>query len=153
MTDMRIIPDVIRAQTLITLPPDTTARAAAEAMVAHNISAVLVVDAAGGLIGIATERDMTRHFVAADRDPGVTTLGDIMTPDPDTLEPGDSATAALQLMELRNYRHLPVVDGGRLVGIVSIRDLYRTVKATLERDMNFADELIFGDRYRAAGDP
>jgi CBS domain-containing protein len=105
-----------------------------ELMAKRRIGAVPIVDK-GRLVGIFTERDVVLRIVAAGRDPNKTTLAKVMTPDPDTLEPGDSVRAALDLMQAGHFRHLPVVDGGRLIGIVSIRDLYQSVVDQMGADI------------------
>ena len=145
----KIIPDIVNNQRICALPATTTAREAAEKMVECNTAAVVIVDAQNRLRGIATERDMTRRIIAKGRDAATVTLADIMTSNPDTLRPDDSALDALELMRLRNYRHLPVVDGERVVGMVSIRDLYAAVKVELEENIRETEAYVFGDRYGA----
>jgi CBS domain-containing protein len=94
----------------------------------HNIGALVVVDAAGRLSGILSERDVIRHMAASGR-PGEATVGDWMTQPVTVATPADDVDSVLRTMTVRRFRHAPVVDGSRLVGIVSIGDL---VKA--ERD-------------------
>ena len=72
-----------------------------------------------------------------------------MTANPDTLAPDDSARDALELMQTRGYRHLPVAEDGKCVSIVSIRDLYASVKEALEKDIEETQAFVFGDRYGA----
>jgi CBS domain-containing protein len=129
-----IVPDIISEQRLVMLSPRDTAFTAVELMAKRRIGAVPIVDK-GRLVGIFTERDVVLRIVAAGRDPNKTTLAKVMTPDPDTLEPGDSVREALDLMQAGHYRHLPVVDGGRLIGIVSIRDLYQSVVDQMGADI------------------
>ena len=73
-----------------------------------------------------------------------------MTPDPETLTSGDSALLALDKMRLGRYRHLPVVDGEDISGMVSIRDLYEAVRLTLQEELHSAESLIYGEQYGAA---
>ena len=124
-----IIPDVVRDQEIHSLGEAGTAHEAARMMAEHDISAVVVVDENALLIGIVSERDMARRIVAADLKPQETPLGDIMTRDVDTVSPKDTPFYALKLMLDGRYRHLPVVDDGRVVGMVSIRDLRLAVVA------------------------
>ena len=124
-----IIPDVVRDQEIHSLGETGTAHEAARMMAEHEISTVVVVDENALLIGIVSERDMARRIVAADLKPQETTLGDIMTRDVDTVSPKDTPFYALKLMLDGRYRHLPVVDDGRVVGMVSIRDLRLAVVA------------------------
>lgn len=149
---MKIIPDVIGAQDLLYVHPDDNARVAARAMVDRKISSILVVDGEGCLVGIVTERDLTRCFAVEGVNPDETTAGDVMTPSPDTLSPNDSARGALELMELRGYRHLPVVDDdNRPVGIVSMRDLYATLVEHTQHVLERTQTFVFGDRHNPDG--
>ncbi len=126
---LTIIPDVVRDQEIHSLGETSTAHEAARMMAEHEISTVVVVDENALLIGIVSERDMARRIVAADLKPQETPLGDIMTRDVDTVSPKDTPFYALKLMLDGRYRHLPVVDDGRVVGMVSIRDLRLAVVA------------------------
>ena len=146
----KIMPDVIGEQNVLTLVPDETALEAAKVMGANRISAVLVVQD-NRLIGIVTERDLAKKVLAGGLDPETTKLSEIMTQDPDTLSPDDSPINALELMSNRGYRHLPVVKGENLVGMVSIRDLYSFVKNQLEEDIRQRDAFIFETGYGAGG--
>lgn len=139
-----IVPDVIRSQKLVTLTRDASVREAAHLMAERAIGAIMVVEDLR-LVGIFTERDVAVRVVAAGLDADATKLGAVMTPDPDTLKPTDSVRTALDLMKQHGYRHLPVVQGRKLVGIVSIRDLYNTVMDQLEADiLLLAEGLIHG---------
>ena len=123
----KIIPDVVSEQTIRALTAEDTARDAAKMMVEVNISAVLVVVDGDCLVGIVTERDLSRRVVATDRRASETKLGEIMTADPVTVSPDDSAVEAMAEMDRLKIRHLPVVDEGRVVGVVSIRDLRSSI--------------------------
>jgi CBS domain-containing protein len=146
---LRIIPDIVNDQKLSALSQQDTAREAAKQMAEKDIAAIVVTDDGGKLLGIVTERDLTRRVIAGNRDADKVTVGEIMTANPDTLAPRDSALDALELMRTRKYRHLPVVDEGRIVGMVSIRDLYAAVKTALEKDIRETEAFVFGDRYGA----
>ncbi len=142
----RIVPDLVSNQTLASLPPTATVRDATRVMAERHIGAVLVaVD--GRLQGIFTERDVLARVVAAGLDPDDTALGGVMTPNPDTVGPNDTALEALRRMSERGYRHLPVVDGNQLVGIVSIRDLYAAVNKELAEDLQHREAFIFDTGY------
>ena len=145
----KIIPGVVSEQNISSFTKGASARTAAELMVSKNISAVIVVDDDGKLIGIMTERDLARQVEAKGVDGGKTQIGDIMTTNPDTLSPDDSAGDALELMNSRNFRHLPIAVDGKCVGMVSIRDLYRSVTEALEEDIRETQAFVFGDRYGA----
>ena len=70
-----------------------------------------------------------------------------MTANPDTVGPNDQALDALERMRTRGFRHLPVTDDGKVVGIVSIRDLYSAVKGGLEEDLQQREAFMFGTGY------
>ncbi len=142
----KIVPDIVRDQTLASLPPGATVHEAARIMSERHIGAVLIA-VEGRLQGIFTERDVLTRIVAPGLDPGETVLGSVMTPNPDTVGPDDTALEALQRMSGRGYRHLPVIDDGRLVGIVSIRDLYAAVNSELAEDLQQRDAFIFDTGY------
>lgn len=146
----RIVPDIIPStQDLYVVKPDISVREAARLMRDHNIAAVMICHG-DQLAGIMTERDIAARVVAQGRDPETTPVSAVMTPDPDTLAPGDAAASALRMMREHNYRHLPVVEDGRPVGMVSIRDLYAVVQSELESDIANRDAYIFGENYGAS---
>ncbi|HUQ39338.1 MAG TPA: CBS domain-containing protein [Acidimicrobiales bacterium] len=95
---------------------------AARAMRDSDIGPVLVMDG-GQLCGIVTDRDITIRVVADGGDPSTVKVGDICSKDPTTLSPDDSVEDAVRLMKDRAVRRLPVVEGGKPVGIVSLGDL------------------------------
>lgn len=148
MPTRKLVPDVVKNQELSCLPPEATVRDAAIVMAERRIAAVLVTE--GRILkGIVTERDMTARVVAAGRDPATTPLAEVMTANPDTLPPSATALAAMELMDRHHYRHLPVVDRGEVVGIVSIRDLSAVVRAHLEQEIREREAYIFGTAYSA----
>ncbi len=124
---LKLIPDVVSDQTIRPLRPSDTAQDAAVLMRDHQLSAVVVLDAAGALCGIVTQRDLAYRVVAADRQGSTMTVADVMTVNPATVPPGASPFDALKLMHSLRVRHLPVVQDGRVVGMVSIRDLRTSI--------------------------
>jgi CBS domain-containing protein len=122
-----IIPDVVSEQTVRTLAPSDSAHRAARLMAEHDISAIVVADHNGKLTGIVTERDLTRRVVAQDLKGSQVTVAAIMTPSPETIAPDAAPGDALAIMARLQIRHLPVVSAGKVLGIVSIRDLQRSV--------------------------
>ena len=117
----KIIPDVVHDQELVQLAPEATVREAARQMAGRRVGAALVSEG-GRLVGIFTERDLLNRVVARDLDPAKTTLAEVMTRDPATVQPSQRAVDALHLMHDGGFRHLPVVERGRVRGIVSLRD-------------------------------
>ena len=92
------------------------------AMVDRNIGAVPVTHN-GKLVGIFSERDLMRRVVAEGRDPRATCMAEVMTDDPLTISTNEELENCMTLMRLHGFRHLPVCQEGRLVGIVSLRDI------------------------------
>jgi len=119
---MKTVGDIVRNQELAQLESGSTIREAARYMVEHGVGSVLVM-AEGTLSGIFTERDALRIFVATRRNPDSTRLADVMTGAPQTLPPDATLQDAAQSMTAGRYRHMPVVKEGRVLGVVSQRDL------------------------------
>jgi CBS domain-containing protein len=107
---------------LVSLPATATLADAARQMKQHAIGDVLVADG-DRLRGLVTDRDIVLRAVAEDQDPRTATLGDVCSSDLVTVAPGDAVEDAVQLMSERAIRRLPVVEGGRAVGIVALGDL------------------------------
>jgi len=126
--------DVIRDQSPSILPQTATVGEAARLMAKHQTGAILITQA-GKLEGIFTERDVSFRVTAVGRDPETTTLQQVMTPDPVTLMPDDTVLKALQNIHAGDYRHLPVLDDGHLMGVVSARDIFVFAIAQREREM------------------
>jgi CBS domain-containing protein len=119
---MRKMSELVRHQNPLILPPTATAREACRSMRDRRVGAVLVVEADGRLVGVFTGRDAVCRVLAEGKDPAKTRLAEVMTPKPDTIAPRSTAIEALRLMADRGFRHLPVVDAGKVVGIVSKGD-------------------------------
>ena len=113
----------LMARDVITIEPEDTIGHAAEKMVQHSVSAIVVSDSPySPLIGIVTERDLTRA-VAGRVHTSEARVREWMTPDPKTVTESTDPVEAVQIMIDGGFRHLPVVESGRAIGIVSIRDL------------------------------
>jgi len=117
-----LICDLVKNQAIIAAAPQQTVLEIARLMVERNIGAVPVVEG-GRLVGIFTERDLMKRVVVDGRDPARTTVGQVMTEDPMTVEPGDTLETCMTLMRRHGFRHLPVCEGRELSGFVSLRDL------------------------------
>ena len=143
----KIIPDIVQRLDIASVKVNDTIYQCAKTMADAHISALIVVDDDEILIGIITERDLTQRILATGLDGKTTRVGDVMTANPDILGPDDSAMDALELMQTRGYRHLPVAEDGKCVSIVSIRDLYTSAKEALEQDIKETEAFVFSDRY------
>ena len=126
-----------KSSDVITVRPDQSLREAVDLLAEHNIGALIVVDEPGRPIGIISERDIIREAARTE-----TVLGQavsrVMTKDLITASPEDDLETVLQTMTAKHFRRLPIVDGERLIGIVSIGDV---VKAQLDKYQGELDTL------------
>jgi CBS domain-containing protein len=117
----RTIRSIIEGQELVTAGVATTAMQAAQTMRAANVGAIMVVDDER-LVGVFTERDALFRVVAHGLDAHIATMAEVMTRNPQTISPDCHFAQALQLMHDGGFRHVPVVENERLVGVVSARN-------------------------------
>jgi len=117
----KVLPEIVSNQNVFELAANATVRDAAQGMAERNVHSVLVMDG-GSLAGIFTSTDLVRKVVAVGLRPSLTALSDVMTRDPQTVSPGFNAIEALHRMHDGRFRHLPVVENGKVVGILSRRD-------------------------------
>ena len=118
---MTTVSDVMTAGEILSIGPDTPVAEAATVMGERRVGSALVMEG-DRLAGIFTERDIVRAL-GAHHDAAGHPVSEWMTPDPTTVPPDTPAADALRTMLERNFRHLPVLDGDRILGIVSMRDL------------------------------
>jgi CBS domain-containing protein len=114
--------DLIRNQDTYRVDANQMVLDVAQAMVDRNIGAVPVLRD-GLLVGIFSERDLMKHVVVEGRDPRDTRVSEVMTEDPLTVGPDEDPQTCMLLMRRHGFRHLPVCDGKKLMGLVSLRDL------------------------------
>ena len=106
-----------------TCGPQAPVTEAAQLMEREGVGSIPICEN-GKLEGIVTDRDIAVRVVAGGRDPQATTIGDVMTRNPECVSPGDSIDRALEVMESRQVRRIPVIDGGgKLVGIIAQADI------------------------------
>ena len=120
MTNRRM-DEIVRNQRPVTMPASASVREACVRMHERKIGAVLVTGETGALTGIFTGRDLVR-VIAAGHPAETTRLSAVMTPNPHTMPPGRTAIEALRLMRDGGFRHVPVVEEGKIIGIVSRGD-------------------------------
>lgn len=138
---LRLIRDLIRGQALLTCGPDTTIAEGARQMAERNVGAILIT-VAGRLEGIFTERDALVRVIAAGRDPRTTTIGEIMTRAVTSISPDRPVLHALHEMHENNFRHVPVLENDRLVGVVSIRDALGDELIAFERELAVKQAIL-----------
>jgi len=140
-TERTVVPHAVSEQSLATLEPGATVVEAARMMAYLRIGALMVVEGEK-LVGIFSERDALTRVLAKELDPATTTLAQVMTPDPIVISPDATVQQALDIMAAKGFRHLPVIEEARIVAIVSIRDLYRSVKDQMETDILLLAETL-----------
>jgi CBS domain-containing protein len=138
---MRQIGEIIEGHPLFHVPPAATVRDVARTMSDRNIGAIAVLDS-GKLVGIFSERDVLTRIVAEGRDADDTRVDSVMTKDIIVAAPTDDINEALQKMRECNCRHLPVVQSGNLVGMISIRDLLQVDDDANRAKATFLRELV-----------
>ena len=138
---MKQIADLIEGQILTVIEPDWTVRTAAQRMTERNIGAVAVVDH-GALAGVFSERDIMSRVVAKGLNPDDTSVDAVMTKEIVVADPHENVDAALQKMHSIGSRHLPVVANGKLVGMISIRDLLEVDDAQQRARASFLGDLV-----------
>lgn len=127
----------VKGSRVHTVPPDSTVYEAMQAMAEHDIGA-LVVTEGDAIVGIFSERDYARKVILRGKASRDTMVRDVMTERVVTVEPAKTTGECMSLMTHHRIRHLPVVENGALVGIVSIGDV---VKSVMEEQRFLIDQL------------
>lgn len=138
---MKRIAELIEGQTLTVLASEDNVRTAATRMADANIGAAAVVDS-GRLAGIFSERDLMARVVAKGLNPDDTPVALVMSKELVVAEPGEDLDEALVKMHSIHARHLPVVQDGELVGMISLRDLLEVDDAQQRAKATFLSELV-----------
>lgn len=123
--------------------PDTSVLEALKIMMEKNISALLVTDD-DQLRGIFTERDYARKIILQGKSSKDTAIRDVMTRNPHTITPDEAIDHCMQLMTNNHFRHLPVLDGGAVVGIISIGDLVKSIIEDQQQTISQLQSYITG---------
>jgi len=131
------IKNLMDSKKFLAAPPATTVSDAARLMAGKNVGAILVVED-DHLVGIFSERDVVFRVIAQGLDAKTTTLAEVMTASPKTLAPNKSYGHALLLMQENGFRHVPVVENGKAIGIISSRN-------AMDPDL---EEFVFEERRR-----
>jgi CBS domain-containing protein len=138
------IRDVVAAkndQKVVTVGPDATVRDLLGLLAEHNVGALVVSADGESVVGIVSERDVVRRL-HSDTDLLSATVETIMTGDVRTCSPGDELDDLMALMSQRRIRHVPVCDGDRLVGIVSIGDVVKHKIDALQFERDQLDSYV-----------
>ena len=139
---MMLIRDVIRNREPYSMKASATVQEAAEFMSSRNVGAVCVVDEGGKLLGVFSERDVVKRVVLQKRDPASLLVGEVTSELRAVIKCDETPHQALERMELIGTRHLPVVEGDRWVGMLSMRDLMRVELSEQGDEIKLLHEYI-----------
>jgi CBS domain-containing protein len=128
---------------IFTIAPTDPVTRLLESLAEHNVGALIVLDG-GEVVGVVSERDIVRRIGADGAAVLDQTVGAIMTSSVVTCASGDSIDSIAETMTARRVRHMPVLDGGRLVGVVSIGDVVSHRMRQLEQDRGQLEHYISG---------
>ena len=140
---MRTVSHILqnKGSRVISVAGDAPVLEAIRLMAEHHIGAVLVMRGAD-LVGIASERDYARKVILQGKSSADTPVAEIMSSPVVSVDPNQSVSQCMALMTERHIRHLPVLDGGQVTGIVSIGDLVKDVIADQEQEIGFLQQFI-----------
>ena len=139
---MMLVRHVIRNREPYSMKASASVQEAADFMAARNVGAVCVVDENGKLLGVFSERDVLRRVVVLRRDPASVKVGEVTSELRAVINCDETPHQALERMELIGTRHLPVVDGERWVGMLSMRDLMRVELSEQGDEIKLLHEYI-----------
>lgn len=137
-----LVRDVIRNRKPYSMKASASVQEAAEFMAEKNIGAVCVLDDGGKLVGVFSERDVLNRIVVPQKDPHTVKVGDVTSELRAVIRCDETPHQALERMELIGSRHLPVVDGERWVGMLSMRDLLRVEVGEQGDELKLLHEYI-----------
>jgi CBS domain-containing protein len=132
-----------RGAATLTVPPEVTVAAAAEVLIRNQVGSVVVLDG-GRLVGIFTERDILRRVVGERRDPTSTRVADVMTRDLVVMRPSATVVDAMRVISEKRIRHVPVVEDGKLLGVVSQGDLNHWLVRNREGQLQDLVDFVTG---------
>jgi CBS domain-containing protein len=126
---------------VISILPSETLAAAAKKLTEHRIGALVVRDRLGRIVGMLSERDLVNAMTEHGAGALTTHVSDAMTPDVVTCRPGDAVRDIMALITVKRIRHIPVCEGDRLLGIVSIGDVLKSRLSEKESELNMLRDL------------
>jgi CBS domain-containing protein len=139
---MKTLREVMRPGFVFAIQRDASVSAAVRVMAAHNVGIVAVLDG-DRLVGVFSERDVVRRVVDRGLDPATTEVAAVMTTDLLVAAADDDYQSAMRTMDAANIRHLPVVGDGRLLSMLSIRDLMRVDLETKGQEIRYLTEYLY----------
>ena len=149
MIIQEILEKVLINQRLVIIGHKSSAYDAAVTMLNNKCGALLVCDSKNkdDLVGIITERDITFKIIPKNLDPKETLISKIMTKNVQTISPKKTPVDAIHVMRSKGFRHLPVIEKKKIIGILSMRDLYDYANTELQDSLKKHQEFMFGTGY------
>ena len=132
----------IKGGSVITIGPNETVHAAIQKLVENNIGALPVCDSEGVMSGIVSERDLLKECSQGSMAIGSTKVKDVMTKEVAISVPEDNIDYVMSVMTQKGIRHIPVVDGSKLVGMISARDLVESRLEEYKADIRYYDDYV-----------
>ena len=129
---------------ILSVLPQAPVADVVQVLATHRIGAVLVVSGAGALLGILSERDVVRSLAENGAGTLDRTASDLMTADVTTATPKTTVAAAMEMMTAGRFRHVPILDEGRLVGLVSIGDVVKAKIADADHEVDSLRAYVAG---------
>ncbi|MFL2650002.1 MAG: cyclic nucleotide-binding/CBS domain-containing protein [Alphaproteobacteria bacterium] len=145
-----LLDNVLINQRLVLIDNSSSSYEAAVMMLKNRCGALLVCDSKtkdGTLLGIVTERDLAFRVIPKGLDPKKTSVDKIMTKNVDTISPNKTTLDAIKVMKTKGFRHLPVTKDKKIIGILSMRDLYDFANNQLQDSLKQHQEFMFGTGY------
>jgi len=145
---MQTVRDLLRRKgnQVYAIRPDATVYDALVQMAEHNVGALLVLDEAGRLVGLISERDYARKVALYDRSSRTTLVREIMTEAVHHVRPGQTVEDCMTLMTEHRVRYLPVIEGDKLAGVISIGDVVKAIITEQEFVIEQLQSYISGAR-------
>ncbi len=132
---------------VVSVRAEVTVDKAVDTMVDLNVGSIVVLDSEDILIGIFTERDLLRRVVGKNLIPGKTTIESVMTRNVHVVDRSADRRDVHQLMDSEHIRHVPIVDGGTVLGVVSLRDVLRSENAEKDFELTQLRDYVTGKPY------
>jgi CBS domain-containing protein len=139
---MKTLREVMREGFIFTVQRDGTVAEAARMMEAHNVGIVAIL-AGERLVGVFSERDIVRRVNNRGLDPARTRVGEVMTFELVVADPDEDYQTAMRKMDQANIRHLPIVSDGRMLSMLSIRDLMRVEMERMTEEIRYLHEYLY----------
>jgi CBS domain-containing protein len=140
-TSVKALLESKKIKSVLSVTPETTVYEALYIMAEHNIGALLVMEN-NELVGIFSERDYARKGIILGRKAKSTAMSEVMTPNVFTVGAEMNTTDCMELMSAKKFRHLPVVDGDKVIGVLSVGDIVTALMNEQKQHINFLESYI-----------